>query len=279
MKKFELQRIEYIETRLLWGEGLTAGGLGNAFEISRPIAQKSISKYQKKFPNQMQYDASQKCHIATSDFKPEFVRKDPSKFLDYLRGESLIGYYREEIDWSDFEIEDVNRLLRPKLNFEIMKTVFTALRRKQTISIEYKKKDLEINERTERIISPNHLVFVDNRYHIRAYCHLKHQFLDFVLSRIAFAEPSYKDWVPSNEDRGWQDRVNLIFKPNPELPEGVQKAILSNQDTVKTGLWMIQCRKALAFYVERSLTAVDTKYGKPLWVREGVSNRSYVKKE
>lgn len=259
--------MEYIETRLLWGEGLTARGVGDVFDISRPVAQKSIDTYRNMFPDQMEYDASKKCHVATSDFKSRFIKPEPLKFLDYLRGETLVGYYKEERDWSDFEVEDVGLKLRHKLDFKIVKRIFTALQRKQTLLIKYKKKELELGERTERIISPNHLVFAENRYHVRSYCHLRHQFRDFVLSRIVYAEASYdEDWIPSDEDREWNERVTLSFKPNPILPKSVQQAILQNYDIEDSGVWCINCRKAMAYYIKKTLMTPDKKLTEPLWV-------------
>jgi predicted DNA-binding transcriptional regulator YafY len=267
MKKFEQERMEYIETRLLWGEGLTAGGVGEAFDLSRPVAQKSIDTYRRMFPDQMEYDASKKCHVATSDFKSRFIKPDPLKFLDYLRGETLVGYYKEEREWSDFEVEDVSLKLRHKLDFKIVKRIFSALLRKQTLFIEYKKKELEVGERTERVISPNHLVFAENRYHVRAYCHLRHQFRDFVLSRIEYADVSSdEEWIPSDEDRDWNERVTLSFRANPVLPQSVQQAIICNYDTEESGVWCINCRKAMAYYIKKALMTPDKKFKKPLWV-------------
>jgi len=266
MKRFEQERIEYIETRLLWGEGLTAGGLGNAFDISRPVAQKAIDHYRNMFPDQMKYDTSLKCHVATACFQSKFIKPDPLKFLDYLRGQTLAGYYKEERDWSDFEVEDVSRKLRHKLDFKIVKQVFTALKRKQTLLIEYKKKELESEERTERIISPNHLVFAENRYHVRSYCHSRRQFRDFVLSRILYAEISYEDWIPSDEDWGWNEMVTLSFRPNPELPENIQQALLRNYDAEQLGVWHIKCRKAMAYYIKKNLMTPDKNLSKPFWV-------------
>lgn len=267
LKKRDRERFEFIETRLLWGEGLTAAELGEAFDISRPVAHGTITAYRKRHPHQMRYQASRKRHMASESFEPVYIRKEPLKFLDYLRGDTLIGHYREERGWSDFQVTDVTRLLHPELNFSAIKTVLSALHRKQTVVIEYKKKALEIDEWNRRIISPNHLVYADNRYHIRAYCYLKKWFLDFALSRIRYAEVAHEDWVPSDEDREWNEMVNLAFIPNPELPDGVQNAITQTYKMVESKRRIVSCRKALAFYVERSLLAIDRKYGKPLWMK------------
>lgn len=267
LKKHNKERFEYIETRLLWGEGLTARELGEAFGISRQIAQKVITNYREKYPHQMVYKSKQKRHVATESFKPIHVTYNPLRFLDFLRGETLIGHYREERTWSDFEINDVTRLLHPDLDRSAIKALLGALHRKQTVSIEYRKKDWESDGWTSRIISPHNLVYADNRYHVRGFCHLKNKFLDFVLSRIKFAEEAHEDWIPSNDDREWNKYVKLAFKPNSALPQGIQDTILQNYKIIESGVRIVNCRKALAFYVERDLFKIDAKYGCPLWLK------------
>ena len=267
LKKHNKKRFEYIETRLLWGEGLTARELGEAFGISRQIAQKVITKYREKYPDQMIYEKKQKRHMATEIFKPMHVTNNPLKFLNFLRGETLIGYYREERIWSDFEVNDVTRLLHPELDHSAIQILLGALHRKQTVSIEYRKKDWESDGWTSRIISPHNLVYADNRYHVRGFCHLKNKFLDFVLSRIKFAEDVHEDWFPPDDDREWNKSVKLEFKPNTALPQGIQDTILQNYKIIESGVRIINCRKALAFYVERDLFKIDAKYGCPLWLK------------
>ncbi|GAB6146145.1 YafY family protein [Desulfocicer niacini] len=246
---------------------MTARELGEAFGISRQIAQKVITNYREKYPHQMVYKSKQKRHVAIDSFEPLHVSKDPLKFLDFLRGDTLIGYYREERTWSDFEINDVTRLLHPKLDFPAIKILLEGLHRKQTVSIEYRKKDWESDGWTSRIISPHNLVYADNRYHVRGFCHLKYKFLDFVLSRIVFAENVHEDWIPPDDDKEWNQYVKLAFKANTDLPQGIQDAIVQNYKIIESGVRIINCRKALAFYVERDLLKTDAKYGCPLWLK------------
>ena len=260
------KRFEYIETQLFWGDGLTAGRLAQTFGVSRQAAQKVIDSYRGNFPGQMEYNPSHKRHEPSADFKPVFIRTSPISFLDYLRGQALIGHYREEQDWSDIEMTDVDRLLRPDLPIFPIKIVLSALLGHRVVSIDYHSKNREPGASITRSISPNHLIFADERYHIRAYCHKKHAFLDFVLSRISHAELTDEDWVPSTEDREWHYFVKLRFKPNPNLPESVRKAILRNYQNTEKGCRIIISRKALAFYIKRKLTETeDPKYEMALW--------------
>jgi hypothetical protein len=87
-------------------------------------------------------------------------------------------------------VTDADRLLRPKLILQIVKPVFHGLLHQKVVSIDYQKKNLQEGEETIRSISPNHIVFADDRYHLRAYCHKKDTYLDFVLSRIVYSEIS-----------------------------------------------------------------------------------------
>lgn len=261
------ERFEYIETRLLWGNGLTARELGETFDISRQAAQKVIEDYRDVFPGQMAYAPRLKRHIPEEGFQPRLIRKDPLSFLEYLRGQSLTGFFRDEPDWSEILVTDVDRLLKPKLVLDIMKPVFHALLHRKVVVIDYRKKKIGENENTIRAISPNHLVFADDRYHLRAYCHHKNAYLDFVLTRITDARISEnEEWVSSHGDKEWNGYMELRFKPNPDLPGSVRDSILKNYEFRNSGTRKVRCRKSLSFYIKKKLLADDMKYEKPLWV-------------
>ncbi|MCF8142441.1 MAG: WYL domain-containing protein [Deltaproteobacteria bacterium] len=260
---FMLARFEFIETRLFWGEGLRASDLAEAFGITRQSAQTTIDDYRRRHPRQMRYDPKRKRHVPEDSFSPSYIRTAPIRFLDYLRGQTLAGFYREERGWSDIELTDVDRLLRPELPLETIRTVLSALLRKQVVQINYRSKNLE--SLTVRSISPNHLVFAEDRYHLRAYCHQKQYFLDFVLSRILWAEITNEEWVSSAEDKIWNTFTTLRFRPNPKLPMETQDAVLKNYETQESGYRIVRCREALAYYIKRKLLSSNNKYGTPLW--------------
>jgi predicted DNA-binding transcriptional regulator YafY len=259
------ERFAYIETELFWGDGITAGQLARTFEITRQMAQKIIGQYRQQYPRQMRYVAKSKRHEATESFEPVFIRPSPHAFLDYLRGQALVGLYREDKDWSELTVTDVDRLLRPELPLIPLKQVLRALRCQKTVTIDYWKKDLEPGSISIRVISPNHLIYAEGRYHIRAYCHMKNLYRDFVLSRIVHASPSLEDWISSEYDREWNEFVETKLRPNPSLPLSVQNAVLKGFEVAESGIRTLKCRKALLFYLKRRLLSEDAKYGMPLW--------------
>ena len=263
------ERFEYIETVLFWGEGLTAGNLAKTFDLSRQSAQSVIDRYRRENPDAMFYDPSRKCHRPTNLFAPRYVSGDAIRFMDYLRGKTLMGYFREESDWSELEVHDVDRLFQPKLQLEPARTVLRGLLENRTVQIDYRKKNLSLSERTDRIISPNHLVFADGRYHVRAYCHVRNAYLDFVLTRIVegiLLDDKTEEWVSDRFDEDWHAFLKLVFIPNPDLPESVRDAILQRFDSEAEGMRVVKCRAPIAFYVERRLAGMfDPKYRMPLW--------------
>ena len=264
MKKDMLSRFEYLETRLYWGGGITARELGEACGLTRQNAQGVIAEYRRRHPGNMTFSGSLKRQIASEVFTPHYINPNPGPFLDYQRGAAMMAFYRDQEDWGGLPFHDIDRLLRPRLSTEPVREVITGLQQKQAVSIYYHAK----TGTRMRDISPNQLIFASNRYHIRAYCHYTEKFLDFVLSRIVYAESTRTEWISSHEDSEWNTYVKLFFKPNEQLPAEAKDALLLDFPLDKHGLFMIPCRQALEFYVVREMLTVDMRYGCSRWARE-----------
>lgn len=261
MKDDKLNRFAFIETQLLWGGGLTARQLGNAFGLARQNAQGVIKAYRSTHPENMFFDRKAKRQMASEQFKPYYINADPGAFLDYERGVSMAGYFKQADEGVDLPFHDVDRLLRPQLATEPVRTVLGALQRQQAVTIYYHAK----TGARMREISPNQLIFAGNRYHIRAYCHLTQQHLDFVLSRITYVESSTTPWTSSHYDVGWQTWVELVFEPDPRLPDEAASAIRHDHGLAPGQTHSIRCRKALGYYVRRELTMVDQELRCAKW--------------
>lgn len=267
MKHDTLRRFSYIETQLYWGNGLTAEGLGKAFGIARQNAQNVISQYRLRYPESMVYDNHQRRQVRTENFLPRHIRTDLHRFLDYQRGVAMIGHYHAEDDWADLPFLDVQRYVRPRLHTEALQLVLAALRHQQVVGIYYGSR----SGKRYRNISPHHLVFADGRYHVRAYCHKKQHYLDFVLTRILAAEPvqnSSKEWVSDQGDEAWKRHVNLEFQLNPDLPDEFRESLRSEHDLTDAGRLVIKgVKEALSTYIDRQMTSPHWEIKKPLWIR------------
>lgn len=262
MKNDTLERFAYLETQLYWGGGITAGELGQAFNLARQTAQGVIDRYRRLHPESMEFCPNKKRHVARSGFEPHYVRRGAGEFLDYLRGEEMVAHYRDIEGWSSLSLHDADRLLRPKLRREPIHIVLSALRKQRVVTIEYQSRFRILT----REFSPNHLIFADNRYHVRGYCHVTQEFLDFVLSRIVHAEPSSTEWFSSHDDEGWNRIIELRFRVNPQLPEEARQALSWDHPMNSDGCWVITCRQAMAYYVRRELLARDGQYDCSRWL-------------
>ncbi|ADE15983.1 transcriptional regulator [Nitrosococcus halophilus Nc 4] len=258
--KDDITRFAFIETCLLWGGGLTARQLADTFGIARQNAQKVITQYRQCHPENIRRVGRKQ--VAGADFSPHYIRKNAEAFLDYLRGQAIISYYLSNADWGGLPFHDVDRLLRPQLRQNSVQKVLSALRTQQVVTIYYHAK----SGAQERDLSPNQLIFANNRYHVRGYCHYSKAFLDFVLSRITHAEPSGIEWVSSYNDSAWNTYDELRFKPNEQLPTETQESLLHDFPVNEEGIFLVRCRRALGFYVKRELLAVDARYGISRWV-------------
>lgn len=245
------RRYAFLETRVYWAGGVTAGELGAAFGISRQSAQAVISEYDRLMPGNIEYNGSLRRHVVQPGFRPGFIREGSGAFLDYLRGQGLIGRYLEELEWSEIPFYDADRATRPRLNDEMVREALMGLYRQRTVTIKYRSKQ----RTTLRTISPHHLVFAANRYHLRAYCRLTDDFRDFALSRILWAAVGDEGWVSDEEDVEWHTFVEIAFRIHPGLPEETQDALRRDYGLESGDLLRKRVRMANRYYCERELTA------------------------
>jgi len=107
---------------------------------------------------------------------------------------------------------------------------------------------LSSEEQSGRNIVPHTLVYDGIRWHVRAYCEKKGEYLDFVMSRFR-GEPELLDASPHGRDQDleWNTLVTAVVIPNPGLSEG-QKAIIAKDYAMSDGLLLITQRIPLMHY-------------------------------
>jgi len=99
--------------------------------------------------------------------------------------------------------------LQPCIKSKTVKLMLSAIQNEQTLSVLYHSND----DKRRRTLSPHHLVYVNHRYHVRAYCHLDRAFLDFTLARMKTIKPSATLWKPATNDDEWHHYCPLYFYP------------------------------------------------------------------
>ena len=103
-----------------------------------------------------------------------------------------------------------------------------------------------------RIITPHALVETHGRWHVRAYCHKRDQFLDFVLSRFAKIHERKSSGKGQRADEDWNTFVELQLVPLPELNSG-QRTAVADDYQMRDSILQLSCRRALTFYTLQAL--------------------------
>jgi len=90
------------------------------------------------------------------------------------------------------------------------------------------------------------------RWHVRAYCHLREGFRDFILGRIMSPGAPTASDVDSAQDLEWHTNVELILKPDDSLTIKQREGVEIDYG-MKNGRVTVPCRQAMLFYTLRTL--------------------------
>ncbi|MDK2123053.1 helix-turn-helix transcriptional regulator [Parachitinimonas caeni] len=244
------RRLAFIDFRLQWDGHINRGDLTEFFGISIPQASLDIARYTEVAPQNLAYDRSSREYRITENFQPISSESQPQRYLSELLGSAtgILDSGGSFIGWSP----PVESIPRPGRIVEAitLAAILKAIRVGTGLKIVYQ--SMSRPEPSTRIISPHALANDGFRWHVRAYCHLRCEFRDFVLGRILEvheAEPAGKS--PA-EDTEWNKVLTLVLAPHPELSSGKRRAIEMDYG-MRNGEVKLQCRQALLFYTLRSL--------------------------
>ena len=254
-EKFEvLLRFKAIELIAYWEGRLITSQLMRHFGISRQQASKDIKQYQERYNSQsLEYSPDIKGYRPTKTFKPKLTNGHINEYMDLMSG--LVSQSVPITLIQDPHIASVHmpdRAVKP----EVVRELIQACRANQALSIEYS----SMNNPTphERVISPHTLIYSGFRWHVRAYCHERHEYRDFVVSRISqifLLDQSI--YISNGEDTLWHEEIELNIIPNQNLND--QQQLLVAKDFVMTkGILKMKVKKALIHYtLQRYQVAIN----------------------
>lgn len=272
-----LKRFDLIDHHLYWYGGVNATLLSQILGLTRQNVSLLMREFKASRPlGHVEYDSSLKMHIPGPAFAlgKRFIQT-AHLFLDHLRGQEMIQRYRDEVSWDpedDLLFDDLDRYGRMEPRGEIVRQITRCLKRKQLLRIQYQSR----RKSDQRVISPNRIIYAVDRYHLRAFCHTKGGYRDFVLTRILEAEPMDQaaleslgmnlSWVSDEHDRKWHEARELVLQPNPELDPEVIKTLLRDYP-VQDGKLVLQCNAVTEPYLEIKFAKPDFAKRIPQWVR------------
>jgi hypothetical protein len=231
-------RLRFLDGLLFWEGRVNRRDLIDAFRVSQPQAALDLKAYLATLaPGQVFYDTRQRRYEATPSFRPIYGIPD-------------IGPWLERSRLSGLSIEVLPTLNRP-LDHDLMAKLYRAIRDRVAIIIAYQ--TMRRAEAEDRPITPTAFVSDGQRWHVRAYCHLRKGYRDFVLSRIAWSEASMTEEHHTAHppvDLDWETWVTLWLAPAAHLEDNQRRAVCWDYG-ITQGHLTIQVRRALEFYAMR----------------------------
>jgi hypothetical protein len=244
------RRLAFIDFRLRWDGRLNRTDLTDFFGISIPQASLDIARYAELAPANMHYDRSARVYLATPAFEAVYASSSSQHFLSELlactsgahaEGPQLLGYVPP--------VATLPRLSR-LVSVDVLVAVLRAMREKTGLRVRYQ--SLSRAEPTERALSPHALGHDGHRWHVRAFCHVRGSFRDFVMGRILSVEGPVAAGRDAAEDKAWHNTVRLVLAPHPKLAAAHRRAIALDYGMIDGSLG-IECRQAFVDYVLRHL--------------------------
>jgi hypothetical protein len=244
------RRLQFIDFRLQWGGRINRRDVTDFFKISVPQASADISRYAELAPGNLAYDTSSRTYVATPAFAPHYESSGARQYLSQLLAleRQILSSDQAFLAFrpSMASVPLPNRTVEPKT----LALVLQAIAERAKLQIRYQ--SIARDEPQERFISPHAFGYDGVRWHVRAFCHLRDGFRDFVLGRIMSPGAPAASEVDLSQDHEWHTNVDLILKPgdslSPKQREGVEidYGMLNGEVTVP-------CRQAMLFYTLRAL--------------------------
>jgi predicted DNA-binding transcriptional regulator YafY len=246
------QRLEFIEFRLFWDGILNRSDITERFGVSVPQASNDVAMYRELAPTNLEYDASGKRYVPTSSFKARFLSPNPERYLAQLKALSD-GIIQIADTWmSTPSACSVLPVPGRRVDAEVLRSLLAAVRAESAIEIEYQSMTPENPDPLWRWITPHAFAFDGLRWHVRAFCHRRVEFRDFIIGRCFDTRNTAPAGARSEDDWRWHTVFDVMLEPNPELPQGQQRAIARDYG-MSSGKVTVPVRYALLYYFNKRL--------------------------
>lgn len=250
-----LQRLQFIEFRLLWEGHVNRSDLIEAFNISVPQSTLDFREYMERAPGNMDYDKRRRHYFPMPTFKPAFISDSAEGYLSQLIALGISGAEQSHPGLIGATPPfDVLPSPERRVDRETLQQLLKAIRENLSIEIHYQ--SLSTETPGWRRITPHALASDGLRWHVRSFCHTKGEFRDFVLGRIMEVRGEQPSEVSTATDAEWNERVKVVIAPNPDLTPD-QKKIIERDYAMKRGKAEIIVRQALLFYLKCRLGIDD----------------------
>lgn len=244
------RRLEFIDSRLYWEGRLNRSALTEFFGISVPQASLDLAEYQSRAPNNTLYDRTEKAYLATPEFSPILIDGTSGRYLAELYALTT-GTIPQDISFLGvIPPSDVVRHPTRQVSAPLLRSVLRAIQTRVPLEITYQ--TMTRPDPSRRLISPHALAYDGYRWHIRAYCHLREDFRDFVFARVLDYQVQKTSPDHVRQDEEWERFLDVVIGPHPGLNEARRRAIALDYGMSDEQL-TIRTRQSLAYYLLKRL--------------------------
>ncbi|MDQ0080983.1 hypothetical protein J2W35_001320 [Variovorax boronicumulans] len=254
------RRLEFIDFRLQWDGRINRADLTRFFGISIPQASADLARYQELFPGNTRYSPSDKYYLTLDTHRPGFQTSGARQYLAQLL--ALDRGILAPQDAFFGRMPPMASVPVPSRTVDelTLKALVRAVTESGMLEVEYQSVTRE--ESTMRDISPRAFGHDGMRWHVRAYCHLRNKFQDFVIGRILRVGRATKSTVSSLIDVEWDRELSLILEPHPGLSKAQRRGIEIDYG-MENGRVPMSCRQAMLYYALRRLGLEDDGTPRP----------------
>ncbi len=244
------RRLQFIDFRLQWGGKLNRADLTRFFQISVPQASADIRQYIERAPDNLVYDRSSRVYAATPAFSPLFETSGADQYMTQLLAleQQTLAPMQSFIDMRP-PLASVTLPSR-RIDEQALKMLLRAIAEQGKVSAGYQ--SITRDEPLLRDISPHAFGHDGMRWHVRAYCHQRQGFRDFVLGRILTVKLLRPSTIKARDDLAWNTLIELQLTAHPSLSDS-QRLGVELDYGMENGKIALVCRQAMLFYTVRAL--------------------------
>nr|WP_229223936.1 WYL domain-containing protein [Duganella sp. sic0402] len=237
------QRLMHIERCLFWKGEVQRADLVGTFEVTTVQAAKDFRLYMDSFPGKMVYNQSRRRYIPQPGFSPALIQPDTlDEFADMPSAQVPL------VRWP---------LPLRRASPDVLLVVVEGVRERRKIEVQYQSMTGLAPE--WRWISPHAFASDGERWHVRAFCHTRRKFLDFVLGRILVTRDVDKTDIDPAADNEWNTFVDVLVTPNPKL-EAEQRQAIGGEYQLPDDLELtLKLRESMLFYVKAKFESAKTE--------------------
>ncbi len=233
LQKSIRQRLMHIERCLFWKGEVQRADLVDTFEVTTVQAAKDFRLYMESFPENMVYNHARRRYIPQPGFSPALIRPDT---LD-----EFAGVTSAQVPVSHWPLP-----LR-RASSDVLLALVTAVRERQKVEVQYQSMTSQSPE--WRWLSPHAFASDAERWHLRAFCHTRHDFRDFVLGRVLATRGVETTTIDPAADSEWNTFVDVLVTPNPSLEAEQRKAIGAEYQLPEDLELTLKLRESMLFYL------------------------------